>query len=401
MQIRINLILLFLAILNISHAQSIEYNGLPYLQKNNFGTLIENNALTGYYTFNFVEKADNQNITYSVDFYDINLIKLAGFEIVRNKKSRFIETAFNQDAIILMFYEGKALELVTYDRNGKEIGSKIIRDLPHWETMKLDLSTKSVSEKNISLFTIGKTGFVRLTYTKGDKDGYAIEAYNNEIANLWTYASSPESKMLEFCGISYCSDKYIGLYIIKYKSMVSSSPGEHYFVMLDAQTGKEYYTIPLDAKMPLLISSIDDKSGQTILVGEYYLPEDKVLKDESQGIYIRTIANDGSELMIKKNSWSNELASAKKNINNLENKEKNKQLVERLLFNKIIKSENGHIYCIGEQLLRPLARFTKTYWTAKLTHIAILEFDENLELVDFSVVAKRTAIITDTIPLSV
>jgi hypothetical protein len=401
MNIRFTLTLVLLSVLNMSQAQTIEYSNVFKFRSRNSGAILENNSIAGYYNFYAVEKVDKKNMAYWVNFYDNNLNKATEFEITRDKKSYLIETVYNQEAFMMMFYQKKTLEFVTYDRNGKKLGSKMLEDLPNMELARLNQAASSEDIENTTVFPIGKSGFVRSTFTKDGKYGYELEAYDNKMGTMWTYASPPKSDMVELCDILYCTDKFIGLSVVKKKSAMSSKV-EYYFVMLDAKTGKEFYNIPVEdeknAKMSLLNCFIDD-NGQAALVGEFYLPNDEVFKDKSQGLYIRTLALDGSDLIIKKCSWARDIANLKKDILTAEEKEKDKG-TNQVWFHKIIKGANGHIYCIGEQYrkqisaggvaMKALSGGGASAMEIKVTNMLVVEFDAKLELVDYEMVAKKT-----------
>jgi uncharacterized protein YegP (UPF0339 family) len=405
MKLKVTLGIAMLFIKATIFAQSIEYTNIFKFKSRNSGAIVENNNVSGYYTFHATEKVDRKNMAYSINFLDNNLNKATDFEIVRDKKSYLVDAVYNQNSFMLCFYQKKTLEFVTYDRSGKQLGSHMIEDIPKTELANIVKSMQSEDNENSSIFPIGNQGFVRSTFTKNDRDGYEIQAYNNDMSSKWIFGSNPESELLEYSDILYSSENYVGITVIKRKTKLTKKFDTD-FILIDAKTGKVLCNTPMrdvtDGELSLLNIFVDDSNGETFLTGEYYLPKDEVMKDKSIGMYVKKVRTDGSEIIFKKFAWGKEIANFKQVNLSDDDKDKDKG-TNQIWFHKFVKGKNGHIYAIGEQYRKQASAAGiamnvlnggggsgVSNIEIKIANLVLVDFDENMEMVDYKIIPKKT-----------
>lgn len=383
-------------------SQTIEMSNIYRFSPRNTGYIYENNSLAGYYVFYATEKLDKKNMAYEITFYDNNLNQATSYEIIRNKKSQLLEAVYNQNAFMLMFYEKDEIEFITYDRDGKEIGSKKLTDISKWEKYRISSALADPDAENTTVFPIGNSGFVRQTFAKNDKLGYEIESYNNDMSVNWTYGSDTKSDVIETADIVSSSEKYIALAVIKKKNQLTRN-FDTYFILLDATNGKELCNIPVrdnnDGEMSLLNVFVDEQDNTVLLLGEFYKPGDEVLKDNSMGIYARKIDIDGSDIHLQKYGWKKEIASFKQENLSEEDKDSDKGK-SYIWFHKFVKSSNGNIFAIGEQYRKQVSaagvamnmlnrNADVSNFEIKITNMVVVEFDKELNIVDYDIVQKK------------
>jgi hypothetical protein len=231
---------------------------------------MEGSTLKGYYSFWQYDKIDKKNNAYFLRLMDDNLNEVKTIEIVRPKNTILLETAFNSSCFMFVFISKDDVELVTYDKTGTLLGSKVINDISKWERMRLT-QIMTDGEANASVFPVGKDGFIRATFMKNDKLGYAIESYGNDCGVKWTSGSDPKSDLLETAEIVSASDKYIITNVGRKKSLMSKD-ANMFVVVHSAVDGKKVFESALEDgenEMSTINSYYDETAGEITILGEY------------------------------------------------------------------------------------------------------------------------------------
>jgi len=400
-----NRILLILLSLNITfgvQAQTETYQNILKYSTRSSGSIIKNNKVEGYYFFTPVEKLDRKNTAYTVNMLDNNLSKVASFELVRPKKVVLMEVVFNDDAFMFQFYDTKekTLEFVSMDRSGKQLGSVILDDLPRAELFRIGLGLSNADVENVSIWPLGNEGFVRNTYQKDKKLGYQIEAYDNNMKSKWTHGTPEKSEFVEGADVLHSGEKYVTLSVIKKKSALTRK-FDTYFVLLDAVTGKELIHTKMvdnvEGLLTVMSTYVDEAEDEILIVGEYFKPDDDVMKDESLGLYVRSIDRGGEDIKFKKFGWDTDLAKFKQTA--VETGEKNADKSgNRLFVHKFVRSKSGHLVVVAEQFrkqvsaLGVLAKSTGGSASAlevRIGNMVVIEFTPEYEVKDYKIYEKR------------
>ncbi|MCE2743374.1 MAG: hypothetical protein LW701_07390 [Fluviicola sp.] len=335
------------------------------------GEIIENQKLVGYFVFYFKEKVDKNNCAYEVSIFDDNFKPKKDFEIIRPKNTSLLETVYNGSCFLLYFYDNKAgLELVTYDKTGKKLGSD------------------------------------NIPFTKNKKTGYELVAYDNEMKKLWDISSPETSKLLESIEITEVNDEFITATIVRKKSAMTRE-AESACTIINAEDGTSVCELALGSektgKRSMLNSTYMSKDESFLLIGEYFKPGDDILKDKSQGIYVQKLDRSGKEISLKEFKWKGSIDKFKQeNIDEEDKKDADKPFY--IFFHDVIVSDNGHVFLIGEQFKRQISagaiagkmavaalggQSNASSFEIRVANMVLIELDETLNMVDFDLIKKK------------
>ncbi|MBL4862990.1 MAG: hypothetical protein JKY09_08250 [Crocinitomicaceae bacterium] len=372
------------------------------------GQIIENDKLVGYYVFYFKEKNDKKTATYEVEFFDNNYNSINSFEVTRPKKSYLLEMVYNGEVFMLFFYDRKTgYEFVSFDKTGKKLGNHLIpkKSISSFDLQKSTVALSSGTE-NVTIYPLGNEGFVRQTYTKSKKVGYEFVAYDNEMNELWSYGSPLSSKLIETAEISEVSDKFVTATIYRKKGLMTKKM-DLAFVILDAKSGELVSEMEMgnadEGKESVLKTYFDEAQEKIVLIGEFYKPGDDILKDKSQGLFIKELGEDGAELTINQYKWKGHIDKFK-NENLSEEDKKEAKAAFSIFFHDAIRSENGNLFLIGEQFRKQLSAggtalnmlaaasggsSDAAAFEIRVSNMIVIEFDKKNNLVGFNVIKKK------------
>lgn len=336
---------LSIMIADVALAQSGKIENIMKINLQNMGYIMEGKILKGYYTFWQTDKLDKKNNAYSLQIMDDNLGVIKTIDLVRPKNSLMLETTFNSNCFMFTFISKDDIELVTYDKTGKEVGTKKINDISRWERARLQ-QVMTDGEANNSVFPVGSGGFVRQTFTKNDKLGYAFEAYNNDCSVRWTTGSDPNSDKVESADVIFVSEKYIIAGVAKKPNMLSKD-ADMFVAAFDATNGKRLFEVPLgDAMNDMSYSNgfADETGNEIVIVGEYFNKGDKILKAKSVGLYVTKLDLTGKQIQQSKLDWTKDFG---KFVGAGQTGKKDDQ--GYTYFHKIVKTTSGELIAIGEK----------------------------------------------------
>lgn len=400
---------LFLSIGLMGYSQTTSITNVLNLKSaKNSGEIIENQKLVGYYVFYFKEKNDKATCTYEVNLYDDNFKLKKSFEISRPKNTVLLETVFNGTTFLLYFYDRKTgCELITLDKTGKQIGSVAVtqKELSTFEEQRI-LTSISQNSENVSVYPLGKDGYVRQTYPKNKKLGYEIVGYDNNMKQLWKIASAEDSKMIETIEISEVSEKFITATIYRKKSMLTKEV-EAACVIIDAKSGKKIAEVALGSdekgRLSLLKSVYIEADENFLIIGEFYKPNDDIAKDKSQGIYIQKLSESGSEISMKQFKWKGDIDKYKQaNISEEDRKDAEKPFY--IFFHDVIISQTGHLFLIGEQYRKQVSATAiagklavaalggtsdASNFEIQVGNMVVIELDEKINMINYDLIQKR------------
>lgn len=396
---------LLMSVFSVNAQEASVENVLNLRTAKHSGQIIENNKLVGYFIFFTKEKVDKNNTAYEIEMFDDNYNPSSKFEIVRPKNSILLEMVYNGSVFMLHFYDSKTgYEFVTFDRNGDMKGSKTIsrEEISKWDLNKVSMNLQSGTE-NVSIYPNGTSGFIRSTFTKYKKVGYEIVAYDNEANEVWSYKSNEASDMLEMVEINDISTNYLTATVTKKKN-ITTREMSNYLLLLNLSDGSKITEISMgdDASglRSLLKSFVNESKKNITVVGEYYKPNDDIVKDKSQGLYMQEISLEGEDLGITYYAWKGDIDQ----FVSLNDKDETKDRPFYAFFHDVIISKNGHIFLIGEQFLKQVSAggiamqvaanalggsSNASAFEMLLGDMIVVEFDASKNLVDFKMVEKK------------
>jgi len=385
-----------------SSAQSTVMNVLNLKSAKQSGEIVESNKLVGYYIFYFKEKADKKTSTYEIELFDDNYNSLKNFEITRPKNANLLEMVFNGEVFMLHFYDQKTgYEFVTYDRTGKQLGStKIAVDnISRWELQRA-AANLSANTENVTLYPTGSTGFIRQTFTKNKKLGYEIVAYNNEAEEVWSYGSSETSTLVETAELNDVNEELLAVTVYKKKNNMTREM-DLFCLLLNTKSGKLIAEVEMGnetaGRQSLMKAFVDGKTQKIVLMGEFYKPGDDMLKDKSLGLYMRELSLEGKDLSMTQYKWKGDIDKFKnENLDEEDKKDANKPYY--MFFHNVIRSENGHLFLIGEQFKKQVSGMGvasaalgggASAFEILIANMVVIEFDEKNKMVDFDLIQKK------------
>ena len=399
------LIALLLSVFSANAQEASVSNVLNLRTAKHSGQIIEQNKLVGYFIFYTKEKVDRSNTAYEIQMYDDNYNPSSNFEIVRPKNSLLLEMVYNGSVFMLHFYDSKTgYEFVTFDRSGEMKGSKKLSkdEISKWDLNRVMVNLQSETE-NVSIYPNGDKGFIRSTFTKYKKVGYEIVAYDNEANEVWSYKSNESSDMLEMVEINDVSANYLTATVTKKKS-ITTREMSNYMLLLNLSDGTKITEMSMgdDASglRSLLKSFLNESKKNITIVGEYYKPNDDIVKDKSQGLYMQEISLDGEDLGITNYAWKGDIDQ----FVSMTDSDGKKERPFYAFFHDVIVSKNGHIFLIGEQFLKQVSAggiamqvaagalggsSNASAFEMLLGDMIVVEFDAKKNLVDFKKVEKK------------
>ena len=394
-----------MSVLTVNAQDASVENVLNLRTAKHSGQIIENNKLVGYFIFYTKEKIDKDNTAYEIEMFDDNYNPSSKFEIVRPKNSYLVEMVYNGSVFMLHFYDPKTgYEFVTFDRNGDMKGSNAISKdaVSKWDLNKVLMNLQSSTE-NVSIYPNGTNGFIRSTFTNYKKVGYEIVAYDNEANEVWSYKSNEASEMLEMVEINDISANYLTATVTKKKNLTTREMS-NYLLLLNLSDGSQITEISMgdDATglRSVLKSFLNESKKNISIVGEYYNPNDDIVKDKSQGLYMQEISLSGEDLGITNYAWKGDIDQ----FASLTDEDGNDNRPFYAFFHDVVVSKNGHIFLIGEQFLKQVsaggiamkvaanamgATTNASAFEMLLGDMIVVEFDAEKTLVDFKTVEKK------------
>ncbi|MBP5983726.1 MAG: hypothetical protein KA734_08380 [Fluviicola sp.] len=405
---KVNLILCFLLIgmFSLNAQEATIPNVLNIKRAQHSGEIIENRKLVGYYVFYLKEKVDKKNNAYIVELFDDNYNKSNSIDIVRPKSSSLVQLVYNGEVFLLHFYDSKTgYEFVTYDRSGKMLGSnKIgIKEISKYDISSINTAV-SAGQEYLSIFANGTNGFIRTTLMDNKKIGYEVVAIDNNAKVQWSYKSNVQSPLVEAVAINDISNNVLAATVTRKKNLMTKEM-QIFCLLVNTETGKLIKEIPMgDEKTgyrSLLKATYSELSNSLILVGEYYKPNDDIIKNKSIGLYIQELDLAGKELRKKEFKWKGNIDKFKFEIDP-DDKKSDKPFYA--FFHEIIISKNGQIFLIGEQFKKQVSALgiasqvlnsnsgadAAAAFEIRVGNMIVIEFNSKFDLVDFKSIEKKS-----------
>jgi hypothetical protein len=315
----------------------------------NSGVIIAGSEIKGYYMFYQSDKIDRHTNEYTLQIIDENLNKLKDIKLTDDKNIQLLESSFNGDGIMFLFYnsDDRMLTYRVYGTDGKqrftyskELDKKSKRYIESYQQFNTDDEAE-----NQNLFDVEDRGFASIIPIRDGRDySFEINYFATSKKKQWHYLPPDEGKVrtANFFG---ANDSLAFFQVIK-KEKLMSSDMETFLLAMDIETGKKAFEIKLeDTKnilLPMNLSMLNGKN-EYLLLGSYYSVADKIGKDKSKGLGLWVMNNRGEIKEKKYASLETDIAKflpvdRKGKIDNF----------GYLYIHKIIQTEDGKVFAIGE-----------------------------------------------------
>ena len=327
-------------------AQKVSFDDVLSVELKNMGSIIKNNEVTGYFMFYNVDKVDRNTNTYLLRILDVNLNEVSSDKINESKHFSLREASYNGQTIMLKFYDRKEKEVIfyQYDQNAK-VKLKKTYPLSRYE-YEMANAQNSEEIKSFSLIDLENKGFLNYSVVKNKDVGYEIRFFPEGSDKSWVYKSDPESKNYDLATFLAANDKVVFSSIAS-RSGAMSKKITYLLLGVDLITGKKVFEKALlDSKYLLQVMNgyTDEATGNIVLFGLYYDSDEKVGKDQSNGLFAAMLDNKGNFVDKKFLSWAKDVSKV------LPVNERGKiKDVGYLYFHNIFKTADGKVWAIGEQ----------------------------------------------------
>lgn len=333
-------------------AQTLSKTGVVGVRLRSTGTVFQEGQVKGYYFFYNLEKQDRKNNNYQLSLYDENLRQINEVNVVRPRTYVLIDAVFNGTAFGFLFYDGKnkEVELIGYDKTLKQTGSMKRKISDRVTLAAYNAMLQGNDPAQAYLVAVQDKGFIYYGLQEAKsatKSQFDIQFYNNNIQKVWSKAAGADAMSIELGGEAFQDDQYVGSIITKKKNGTTKDI-EFDLLVQNMNDGKDLFRIPMvTPKYSVSLADVYyDKEKQNFIVfGECYDRGAKELKSQSLGFITLMIDSNGRIVSEKVNTWQNEISK----VTPVNEKGKFEGSNTNILFHDIIRTNDGHIFAVGEQ----------------------------------------------------
>lgn len=400
-------LVLFLSVAVFFKAQAqnkITFDNVRQTYIRNSGQIMDREELKGYFSFYITDKKDRKTNAYMIQILDNNLNKVKEIEFEDDKDIQILESSYNNNAIMFVFYNSKenTLEYRSYGFDGK-IKSTYTKELDKRSEALLvqTYNLKAEEGQNQGLFSVGDHGFTAVFPIKEKKYySYEINFFFTMQKKQWAYEAVEEQED-KVASAAYlgATDSLVIFEVLKKNSLFTKKM-RSYLLGLNIFTGKKAFEISTEEDeyklFPMNISTLTGKSDFMVL-GTYYDKDDRIAADKTLGLGVFTIDGKGKITSKKYNSWANDFGK----FLNVNSKGKIDD-IGYLYFHKLIQTSDGKIFAIGEGYkkvadgvgiaLNILSGGGGTNNTKmKITDLVFIQFNNSFGLENASIYEKRSS----------
>ncbi|MBA3683455.1 MAG: hypothetical protein H0W73_20160 [Bacteroidetes bacterium] len=278
------------------------------------------------------------------------------------------------------------------DKKGETSANYQVNNLTELDIQYLIMFATSKKDNYLGLLSsIDKKGFLRygIKTTIGEAFGIQkdmriqLEAFSNEGEVLWTKETGRKGKKVWEGANHLFSNQKFTVTSISFRHGLLSTHYKNYILCLNAETGKELYTLETNKENTYFSYTgvnYDENTNEFFCYGEYFDGELNY-KNRSKGFFIKII--DSETGSIKKENF----ISWKKDVTPLvEKKDPTKKLKNKNInLHKILRTDDGKMFAVTE-----LSGNNDSTHTIFLYDLITFEFSKDLSLVDAYIIKKET-----------
>jgi hypothetical protein len=342
-----SIILMLVASTAIAQNYTLEDVGRNSLR--NSGTIVDGNVIKGYFYFYYSEKVSRKTANYQIVILDEDLKEKASETLTESKYTSLLEASYNGSTILFKFLDGKERTVFyrTMDKNGK-LSDKETREANKYEFMMYSANvTKNL--KNVNVSSVSKDYFVDVYTFKEKKYTYKAVCLDNSGKEVWTYNGPVEKGVNTGAYFAGNKDQVI---LLTGKSKSTLSRDYTFNLLCLNMDGELNYELELETSRYTLLphnAFISDKNGDMTILGEYYDADDKSMKAESKGLFVKVVDENGDKISDKYITWSRDIGSKvssddRREIDNYS-----------IYFHDIQMTKSGKIIAIGEQYRKQIS----------------------------------------------
>lgn len=326
-------------------AQDYSISDVRRVTPRNYGEITKNDEVTGYYFFYQTDKLKKGQRAFEIRLIDANLEEIAKETIIQGKLTYMIDAAFNGSTLLFKFYDRKLKKVMyrTLSMDG-QLSKAVYRAATKYEMRTLNMALQAGQEDFMNLSCPSSDGFIDVYGDKESTYAYKVAYIDNNGKVKWTYKPKA-TKGVYAATYMTSSNNQILLLESKAKSVMNAKDYTFSLKGIDMQ-GSENFHIPLTSKMYNLMphnAFVQSNGSGFTLIGEHFDINKKMMKAESQGVFMRDISEEGLWEYETFLGWESDI---KPTMSAEEYKNFSKFSV---LFHDVVRTKEGNIIAIGEQ----------------------------------------------------
>ncbi len=386
---------------NIAHAQSdLTIDNVYNAYLRNSGPIIEKDEIKGYYLFYQADKIDRKTNAYTLQILDENLNKVKDISFTDSKDITLKEGAFNGTDLLFVFFDEdqKLLEYRSYGIDGKE-NISYQRELDKKTIVYMKSSGGYLSgeeTQNKTLFSIENKGFIADIPLRNEGDyTYEVSFYQTDKKKQWVYTPDENVK---FAMASYLgSNDSVAIFEVLDRDAMLSQKVHTLILGIYLDDGKKAFEFETDKDQytfyPMNIGKLD-QDNNLMLIGPYFHNGDNVIKDNSLGLGVWIINNQGKIITTKYNSWETDFSKYLSVNSNGKVDD-----VGYIYFHRILQTSDGKIFAIGEGYKKVVSALGIGFkmlagsggaFKLKITDMVLLQLDRNFNVKDAEIYTKNS-----------
>ncbi len=396
-------IIAFICSITLQAQQKLSLENVKSIYLRSNGEIMDGEQLKGYFSFYVSDKVSKKINEYTLQIADENLNKVKEITFEDDKNVQVLESSYNGNTIMFLFYnrKEKTLEYRAYGFDGKQ-KMTYTKELNKRSKALIESTygQKSDEGQNEALFSVADQGYVTTYPVKeGKYYSYEINFFFTSQKKQWTYEASEEQED-KFAMATYlgATDSIVLFEVIKQKSLMGSGGPHSWLLGLNIYNGKKVFEMSTEGEeykfYPMNISAINGKTD-FLLIGTYYGPNAKVMKDASLGLASWTMNNAGKILAKKYNSWEVDIAKYLPT-----DKRGRVSDVGYIYFHKILQTADGKFFAVGEGYKKVVSALGiastllngggggASNMKLKITDMVTFQFNEGFEIKDAKIYDK-------------
>ncbi len=346
-------ILLFIAIAAVSYGQKkVKLDDLQVdVYYRSSGNITQNNVFQGHYLLYAIDKPKKKMQDYALVITDENATAINRFNFTETSDLYLIESSYQDGEICFKFLDGKNKDFKykVFDVSGKklldytfELDKSEYRKYLRYSLMDGDADFA----ENTELFDLEGEGFCSVAQCEVEKmNSFKLLKFTtgSKKVEVFPYVSKSKLSFPDFLGTK---DGIAYFKIEKMKGPMAKTVIIN-ILAIDVKSWKKVFETngeELGEYIFVPSSMVDDPFYKSVkFVGTYYKNEDNVFKDESQGLALWELKEDGTLLREKYKEWSKDF----KGFLGFDSKNRSKEM-GFLKIHKTLTLSNGKIIAIGE-----------------------------------------------------
>lgn len=325
-------------------AQDYSATDIKKLTPRNYGEISNDGEITGYYLFYETDKLRKGQRAYEIKVLDANLKEISEESFVQGKKTYMLEAAYNGKSLLFKFFDKKNKEVIyrVMDSDG-EMSDGVTREASKLEMKTYMTSLRMSQDEFYNVSSPNSKGFVDVYIAKDATTSYKVSYIDNAGEVEWTY--SPDVSNGNYAA-SYMTASNSQILIMETSAKSAFDKDLQFALRGISYDGEENFHVPLTSQMFNLMphnAFVQPDGSGFSLIGEHFSQEDKMLKAESQGVFMRDINEEGlwdDETYL---NWETDIKPE------MTEEQYDKARKFSVLFHDVIRTKDGNIIAVGEQ----------------------------------------------------